>query len=69
MQVLLVVLIPLSLIPGRASLMVWNDAERLTESRRSHFSAGNSSSGATYCTPAEYGRREGVRKGEEGRER
>ena len=45
-------IIPRSLIPGRASLMVWNDADRLTASTSSHFSFGNVSIELTCCIPA-----------------
>ena len=43
--------IPRSLIPGRASLVVWNAADRLTAMIWSHLSVGKLSIGSTYCIP------------------
>src|SRR5580658_8196997 len=39
-------------MPGTAARMVWKADERLMAIIWFHFSIGNSSIGATYCTPA-----------------
>lgn len=43
---------PLFLIPGSASLVVWNAAERLTAKIWFHLSVGKLSTGPTCCIPA-----------------
>ena len=47
--------IPRSLIPGRASLVVWNAADRLTAMIWSHLSVGKLSIGSTCCIPVSVG--------------
>ena len=43
--------LPRSLIPGSASLMVWNDADRFAASNSFHLSVGKLSIGPTCCIP------------------